>query len=74
MGNVRFLAKFDLTGRTSYKTCHNCFTIKALYFLNINDYNLYQRVNIHPRHSSSCYMHVGQKYMYLQTQHASIAT
>ena len=29
LGNVRFLAKFDLTGRTSYKTCFNCF---------INDY------------------------------------
>ena len=27
-----------------------------------------------PSHSSSCYMNVGQKYMYLQTQHASIAT
>ena len=27
-----------------------------------------------PPHSSSCYMNVGQKYMYLQTQHASIAT
>ena len=49
LGNARFLAKFDLTGRTSYKTCLNCFTIKALYFLNINDYNLYQCVNIHPR-------------------------
>ena len=47
-GNVRFLAKFDLTGQTSYKTCLNCFTIKTLYFLNINDCNLYQCVNIHP--------------------------
>ena len=27
-----------------------------------------------PPHSSSFYMNVGQKYMYLQTQHASIAT
>ena len=49
LGNVRFLAKFDLTGRTSYKTYLNCFTIKALYFLNINDYDLYQCVNVHLR-------------------------
>ena len=31
-GNVRFLAKFDLTGQTSYKTCLDCFTVKAPYF------------------------------------------
>ena len=35
LGNVRFLAKFGLTGGTSYKTCLNGFTINALYFLNI---------------------------------------
>ena len=35
LGNVRFLAKFYLTDRTSYKTCLNFFTIKALYFFNI---------------------------------------
>ena len=34
-GNVRFLAKFDLTAQRSYKTSLNCFTIKAVYFLNI---------------------------------------
>ena len=35
MDDVRFLAKFDLTARTSYKTCLYCFTIKVLYFFNI---------------------------------------
>ena len=35
LGNVRFLANFDLTGGTSYKTCLDGFTIKALYFSNI---------------------------------------
>ena len=33
LSNVRFLAKFDLSGRISDKTCLNCFTIK--HFLNI---------------------------------------
>ena len=42
LSNVRFLAKFNLTGRTSHKTCLNCSTIKALYIF------CTRGVNIHP--------------------------
>ena len=42
LSNVRFLAKFDLTGRTSHKTYLNCSTIKALYYF------CTRGVNIHP--------------------------
>ena len=45
LGNVRCLAKFYLTGRISYQTCLNCFTMKTIYFLNIIIYT--SGVNIH---------------------------
>ena len=66
-GNVRFLAKFDLTGHTSYKTCLYCFTIKALYFLNIRICT--NGVNTLIQLLHGCWA----KYMYLRTRYASIA-
>ena len=60
LGNIRFLAKFDMTARTPYKTCLDCFTIKGLYFLNI----IICTSGVKNR--CSYYMHVRQKYMYLK--------
>ena len=41
LSNVRFLAKYDLTGRTSHKTCLNCSTLKALYFFCTRGVNIH---------------------------------
>ena len=31
---IRFLSKFNLPARASYKACLHCFTLKTLYFVN----------------------------------------
>ena len=35
LSNVIFLTKVDFTPPVSYEICLNCFTVKALYFVNI---------------------------------------